>query len=212
MHTFTERLAERGLTATGGYSFATLPDDSTCVLMAERRTPLQDVVNRTIKKSDNLNAEALLWRIGLLSNPGKRYISAADGLKEVNMMIRRAGMNPSNYKIVDGCGLSNYDYLSPELLVAVLRYAYSKTTLFRMLYRSLPVAGVDGTLRSRMKQGKAYSNVHAKTGSYTAINALAGYLKRSDGHDVAFAIMNQNILSAAAARSFQDAVCQLLCE
>ena len=54
-----------------------------------------------------------------------------------------------------------------------------------------------------MKQGAAFKNVHAKTGSYTAINTLAGYLKMANGHQVAFAIMNQNILSAAKARNFQ---------
>ena len=63
-----------------------------------------------------------------------------------------------------------------------------------------------------MKQTKAYKNVHAKTGSYTAINALAGYLKASNGHDIAFVIMNQNVLSAAKARDFQDKVCGVLCE
>ena len=50
----------------------------------------------------------------------------------------------------------------------------------------------------------------AKTGSFTAINALAGYLKMKNGHEVAFAIMNQNILSAAKARNFQNKVCEIL--
>ena len=61
-----------------------------------------------------------------------------------------------------------------------------------------------------MKQGAAFKNVHAKTGSYTAINTLAGYLKMANGHQVAFAIMNQNILSAAKARNFQNKVCEIL--
>ena len=80
------------------------------------------------------------------------------------------------------------------------------------LYKALPIAGVDGTLKYRMQQGKACKNVHAKTGSYTAINALAGYLKAANGHEIAFAIMNQNILSAAKAREFQNKVCEVLCE
>jgi D-alanyl-D-alanine carboxypeptidase/D-alanyl-D-alanine-endopeptidase (penicillin-binding protein 4) len=210
MHTLVERLAERGITVTGGYSFAPMPTDSVNSLIATFETPLIDVAIQLMKKSDNLNGEALLWRIGAQSVGEKRPITAADGLKEVNRLIHRAGHNPKNYKIVDGCGLSNYDYLSPELLVDVLRYAYSKSELFRQLYRTLPIAGVDGTLRGRMKEGKAYRNVHAKTGSYTAINALTGYVKASNGHDIAFAIMNQNCLSPAAARHFQDSVCEEL--
>lgn len=211
MHVFMERLAKCGVSLPDSYSFAELPSDTTVVNIATNVTPLQNVIVRMMKKSDNLNAEALLHRVGAYTS-GKRYVSASDGLRETCEMLRRAGCNPSDYKFVDGSGLSNYDYLSPSLLVSVLRYAYSKTDVFRRLYKALPVAGVDGTLRNRMKGGKAYKNVHAKTGSYTAINALTGYLRRSDGHYVAFAIMNQNILSAAAARQFQDKVCHLLCE
>jgi D-alanyl-D-alanine carboxypeptidase/D-alanyl-D-alanine-endopeptidase (penicillin-binding protein 4) len=210
MHTLVERLAERGISITGGYSFAQLPSDSNCTPIASFSTPLMDVAIQLMKKSDNLNGEALLWRIGAQANKGKTPITAADGLKEVKKLISRVGHNPANYNIADGCGLSNYDYLSPALLVDVLRYAYSKSTLFRQLYKTLPIAGVDGTLRGRMKSGKAYRNVHAKTGSYTAVNALTGYMKRADGHDVAFAIMNQNCLSASAARQFQDKVCEAI--
>ena len=75
-------------------------------------------------------------------------------------------------------------------------------------YKALPIGGVDGTLEFRMKKGTlSHRNVHAKTGSFTAINCLAGYLKARNGHELAFAIMNQNALSGREARAFQDAVC-----
>ena len=91
-----------------------------------------------------------------------------------------------------------------------LKYAYSQSDVFQKLYKSLPVAGIDGTLKNRMKNTSAFRNVHAKTGSFTAINALAGYLKMKNGHTLAFAIMNQNVLSAARARAFQDKVCEVI--
>ena len=125
-------------------------------------------------------------------------------------LIRRLGHDPKDFKVADGCGLSNYNYLSPALLVDFLKYAYSQTEVFQMLYKSLPVGGVDGTLKFRMKGTPAFRNVYAKTGSFTAINALAGYLKMKNGHEVAFAIMNQNVLSAAKARAFQDKVCEVI--
>ena len=100
--------------------------------------------------------------------------------------------------------------MSPALLVEFLKYAYSQSDVFQKLYKSLPVAGIDGTLKNRMKNTSAFRNVHAKTGSFTAINALAGYLKMKNGHEVAFAIMNQNVLSAARARAFQDKVCEVI--
>lgn len=162
-----------------------------------------------MKESDNLNAEAFLCRLGAQAT-GKKQVAAEDGIVEIMKLIRRLGHDPKDYKIADGCGLSNYNYLSPALLVDFLKYAYSQTEVFQMLYKSLPVGGVDGTLKFRMKGTPAFRNVYAKTGSFTAINALAGYLKMKNGHEVAFAIMNQNVLSAAKARAFQDKVCEVI--
>ena len=160
-------------------------------------------------ESDNLNAEAMLCRIASQAT-GKKHVTAEDGIVEIMKLIRKLGHDPKDYKIADGCGLSNYNYLSPALLVDFLKYAYSQTDVFQKLYKSLPVAGIDGTLKNRMKNTSAFRNVHAKTGSFTAINALAGYLKMKNGHEVAFAIMNQNVLSAAKARAFQDKVCEVI--
>ena len=177
--------------------------------MACWNTSVQKVLNQLMKESDNLNAEAFLCRLGAQAT-GKKQVAAEDGIVEIMKLIRRLGHDPKDYKIADGCGLSNYNYLSPALLVDFLKYAYSQTEVFQMLYKSLPIGGVDGTLKFRMKGTPAFRNVHAKTGSFTAINALAGYLKMKNGHEVAFAIMNQNVLSAAKARAFQDKVCEVI--
>lgn len=210
MHTFLERLRSKGIATPPSYSFAELPPDSIKTQqIACWTTPVQQVLNQLMKESDNLNAEALLCRIGAQAT-GKKYVAAEDGIVEIMKLVRCLGHDPKDYKIADGCGLSNYNYLSPALLVDFLKYAYSRTELFRMLYKALPVAGIDGTLKNRMKKGAAFRNVHAKTGSFTAINALAGYLKMKNGHEVAFAIMNQNVLSAAKARAFQDKVCEVI--
>lgn len=210
IHTFLKRLLARGVTVSPTYAYAALPADSGKVArLACWETSIQQVLNQLMKESDNLNAEALLCRLGAQASE-KKQVAAEDGIVEIMKLIRRLGKNPNQYKIADGCGLSNYNYLSPALLVDFLKYAYSHTEVFRKLYKSLPVGGVDGTLKHRMKKAPAFRNVHAKTGSFTAINTLAGYLRQKNGHEVAFAIMNQNILSAARARAFQDKVCEVL--
>lgn len=210
MHTFLERLGEKGITVPPSYGFAELPRDSVRVeRLASWETPMQRVLNQLMKESDNLNAEAFLCRLGAQAT-GKKRVAAEDGIVEIMKLIRRLGHDPRDYKIADGCGLSNYNYLSPALLVDFLKYAYSRTEIFRSLYKALPVGGIDGTLQYRMKSAPAFRNVHAKTGSFTAINTLAGYLKMKNGHEVAFAIMNQNVLSAAKARAFQDKVCEMI--
>lgn len=219
MHVFVERLLEVGIRCTAvtdstragieaAYGFGDLPRTKACTKLATHETPLQAVLDEMLKESDNLNAEAMLCRAGVLASGGKKRVSARDGLDAMRALIRRVGLNPKHYSLADGCGLSHYDYLAPELLVAMLRYAYSRSDIFSPLYKALPVSGVDGTLKYRMGYGTpAFRQVHAKTGSYTGINALAGYLKTTEGHWVAFAIMTQNVLSGRQARAFQDAVC-----
>ena len=209
MHTFLERLRGKGMTLPTAYGFAALPDEGVqCVAVWE--TPVQKVLKQLLKESDNLNGEALLCRIGAQTGEGKN-VSADEGIAAIEQLMTRLGHDPKRYRLADGCGLSGYNYLSPALLVDFLRYAYAHESLFLQLYESLPVAGIDGTLKHRMKQTPAYRRIYAKTGSFTGINTLAGYARRKDGHLIAFAVMNQNVLSAARARALQDKFCVWLC-
>ena len=213
MHTFIERLRASGVRCLSAmpdslYTFGELVRDSLANLLTVHETPAQRVLDEMLKESDNLNAEAVFYRLGA-QYTGRKHIRARDALKAVRGLISDLGLNPLDYRLADGCGLSHYDYISPNLLVSLLRYAYSHTDIFRKLYKALPIGGVDGTLKYRMRRGTpAYRRVFAKTGSYTGINCLAGYLQTEQGHWVAFAIMNQNVLSGRKARAFQDKVCE----
>lgn len=210
MHTFLERLGMKFTLMQPWYNFAELQKDSTCQLIAVYETSVQKVLKQMMKESDNLNAEAMFTRLGIQAS-GNTHVSADESLEAVQALVRALGLNPDNYRFADGCGLSMYDYVSPELLVALLRYAYNHDNIFPHLFRSLPVAGVDGTLKNRMRKGSpAYQRVHAKTGSYTGINTLAGYLETNSKRYLAFAIMCQNQIKASEARALQDAICELL--
>ncbi|NCC10733.1 MAG: D-alanyl-D-alanine carboxypeptidase/D-alanyl-D-alanine-endopeptidase [Bacteroidia bacterium] len=211
MRTFLDRLAAKGISAPDTYRYRPFVAEPQASCLATWQTAMQQVLNQLMKESDNLNGEALLWRIGSQAT-GKKHIADKHGLAEIEKMIHTIGHRPENYAIADGCGLSNYNYLSPELVVDFLKFAHSRSDIFERLYPTLPIAGIDGTLKNRMKGGAAFKKVHAKTGSFTAINNLAGYARLKNGHLVAFAIMNQNILSAKQARRFQDKVCEWLCE
>lgn len=210
MHTFLERLGMKFTLMQPWYNFAELQKDSTCQLIAVYETSVQKVLKQMMKESDNLNAEAMFTRLGIQAS-GNAHVSADESLEAVQALVGALGLNPDDYRFADGCGLSMYDYVSPELLVAFLRYAYNHDNIFPHLFRSLPVAGVDGTLKNRMRKGSpAYQRVHAKTGSYTGINTLAGYLETNSKRYLAFAIMCQNQIKASEARALQDAICELL--
>ena len=210
MHTFLDRLGMRFTMMQPWYNFAELQKDDSCQLVAVYETSVQKVLKQMLKESDNLNAEAMFTRLGAQAS-GKRHVSSDESLEAVQALVSMMGLNPDDYRFADGCGLSMYDYISPDLLVAFLNYAYDNDRIFPLLFRSLPVAGVDGTLKNRMRKGSpAYQHVYAKTGSYTGINALAGYLETNSKRYLAFAIMCQNQLKASEARALQDAICELL--
>jgi D-alanyl-D-alanine carboxypeptidase len=76
-----------------------------------------------------------------------------------------------------------------------------------VLWRSLSVAGVDGTLAQRMRGGAAQGSLHGKTGTLTVASSLSGYVKSEDGVWLAFSIlMNKNPINLTAAHAAQDAI------
>lgn len=170
---------------------------------------IDQVLQPMMKRSDNFYAESLFYQLAALGHPatpGTRNMAVA----QVDVLIRHIGLNPADYQIADGSGLSLYNYQSPELIVRLLEYAWKTPSIRQSLYTALPIAGVDGTLEKRMKRTKAQGNVHAKTGTVEGISSLSGYATSPEGHILAFSIINQGILKTETGRQFQDKVCQAL--
>ncbi len=172
---------------------------------------LTEVVRQLNKESDNLNAEMLLYALGY--QPENKPSSTEKGIATIQQMISKVGLNPKSYKIVDGSGLSNQNYLSPELLVAILKYMYA-TPEFTLFKESLPIAGVDGTLAHRMGSTSTLRKISAKTGSITGVSTLSGYATARNGHLLAFSIMIQNFVEKTSyvSANYIDKVCEVLME
>ena len=185
----------------------TLPADA--VLVCERKRSIGQILERMMKDSDNLYAESLYYQIAAMSS---RPAKALYAQRLEKALIERTGLESSRYRLADGCGLSLYNYLSAELEVRILRYAYQHRQVYAMLLPSLPIAGEDGTLKRRMKGTSAAGNVQAKTGTLTGVISLAGYCTASNGHRLCFAIMNQGIQKGSVARAYQDKICSILCD
>ncbi|CDD83436.1 d-alanyl-D-alanine carboxypeptidase/D-alanyl-D-alanine-endopeptidase [Bacteroides sp. CAG:462] len=201
-----DRLRARGI-ETGVTDLGRVPEGARRLGGTAR--PLTDLVRRALKKSDNLAAEAVFYRLAHSLHP-ERPATAADGAEVIGTAIRALGRNPEDYNVADGSGVSLYNYLSPDLLLAFLRSAYRDPQVFAALWDALPVAGVDGTLAHRMKASPAHRRVRAKTGTLTGVSSLAGYARTEDGRMLAFVIINQNVLRGARARAFQDKVAREL--
>ena len=169
------------------------------------RHDLDLLLEPMMKQSDNIYAECLFYQTA--ATTGKKWAGRKEGAQRTEQLLEELGLDADQYKVADGSGLSLYNYVSAEMLVALLRHAWQTQDIKEHLLPSLPIAGFDGTLKNRMKDTEAEGNVHAKTGTVTGISALAGYLTAANGHYIVFAIINQGITSASIGRNFQDKVC-----
>jgi D-alanyl-D-alanine carboxypeptidase/D-alanyl-D-alanine-endopeptidase (penicillin-binding protein 4) len=202
-----QRIREKGIVVEGGLT--TGRGGRSAITVSTRGRSLDVVLRQMLKESDNLYAEAVFYQIAAAT--GARPAKASQARAAVRRLINRLGLNPQRYRIADGSGLSLYNYVTPELLVMMLRYAWQQEHIIDRLYTALPIAGEDGTLKSRMEGKYTAGNVHAKTGTLTGISSLAGYCTAPNGHELAFCIINQGVERAADGKAFQDAVCTALC-
>lgn len=144
--------------------------------------PLLEDIALTNKVSQNVHAELLLRRVGLVAGSG----SIADGQAAVRAMLDAAGVERWRYDLSDGSGMSSYNRVSPRGMVRFLRWTQAQpwSAAFRA---TLPVGGVDGTLRRRFGGTALASKLHAKTGSLNAASALAGFMVAASGRTLTFA-------------------------
>lgn len=161
-----------------------------------------------MKRSDNMYAESMFYNLASLC--GQKGVGRLQAAEYINRLITKLGLSPWKYQIADGSGVSLYNYLSPELLLQYIIFAWKDETLRQHLYPALPIGGVDGTLKSRMKGTSAENNVHAKTGTVNGVSTLTGYATATNGHVLAFSIMNQGIRLSSLGRDFQDKICAIL--
>ncbi|OPY66775.1 MAG: D-alanyl-D-alanine carboxypeptidase DacC precursor [Syntrophorhabdaceae bacterium PtaU1.Bin034] len=184
------------------------PDYKSLKIIAVRHSePLSAIIEHINKRSQNLYSELLFRTLGAIYGGHGTTEKAVQVIKE---SLRVMGIPEDELAIYDGSGLSRLDLVTPSQMVRLLDYM-SKHPYFEHFYRSLPVAGVDGTLLKRMKNTAAENNVRAKTGTLAHMVSLSGYFRSRDGPLIAFSIMSNNCLSPPEdVRSLQDRICERL--
>jgi serine-type D-Ala-D-Ala carboxypeptidase/endopeptidase (penicillin-binding protein 4) len=169
--------------------------------------PLAEILKPLLKVSQNLYAETMTRTLGLVV---AREGTFEKGKTIVEETLRSMGIERGTYLYADGSGLSRRNLISADLLVRIFKYMYHHK-YFSQFYDALPIAGVDGTISSRMKGTKAENNAHAKTGTSASVRSLSGYIRTSDGEMLAFAMIANNFLaSSKAAEYVQDVATERL--
>lgn len=172
---------------------------------------IDEVVKKMWKNSSNTQATAMLYTIGHRVDPKKHPATA--GVAYLRRFLHdEVGMTHKSLVIHDGCGLCTHNHLSPRALTAVLDYGYRDPDIREALERNLSVSGTDGTLIREMTGPKTRGKIKAKTGTLShpyGISSLAGICDGTDGHKLAFAIMDCE-MSVLDARVLQRKLCEAL--
>lgn len=204
LEAFAEALAERGITLRGNVISAPAADTAGLTpLFTLWSPPLRTVLPLLEKPSQNQIAEILFRTLGL----EKTGVGTADsGRRVVERQLAAWGAETTGRAVRDGSGLSRHDYVSPESLVRLLD-AMRTHAEFQLFYEALPVAGVDGTLKNRMKGTPAQGKVHAKTGTVDKARNLSGYVTTVDGRLLLFSLLCNNFTTPnRAVENMQDSI------
>ena len=173
------------------------------------------IAAQTLKPSQNQYTEIILRTLGRTQPPvstetGRMRDDEEKGLEVVKNLLRQAGVNDNEVALNDGSGLSRNDLISANTTIQLLTFM-SKHKYFAQFREALPIAGVDGTLRTRMRGTPAEGNVRAKTGSLSSVASLSGYVTTAGGEHLVFSMMLINYPDAAVVRRDSiDAIAVLL--
>src|SRR5207247_3085448 len=110
-----------------------------------------------------------------IPSPRSQETSEEAGIRQLSAFLGKSGVGRADVHFEEGSGLSRNNLTTPNATIALLKFMSTHAEAEAYL-NALPVAGVDGTLRSRMKGTPAAGNVRAKTGTLRWANALSGHV------------------------------------
>ena len=187
---FAEALQRNGISVAKGPALGQAPLSGREIAVHLQK--IDSTIVNLNKVSDNLTAELLLKTLDAVTNnvPG----SSRGGIFVVNQFLSTMGIDTMKHRIADGSGLSFYNLITAEMIVQLLEGMQHQTDIFPLFYESLPIAGVDGTIRNRMKKTPAEGNLRAKTGTISGVSSLSGYVQTIDGERLVFSMSMQNFI------------------
>lgn len=197
---FYDKLQSDGIKINGMVRTGAAPGQYKVLAGVER--PLNEMLKLVLKNSNNFLAENVFKIIG--GHNGGRRETAHATIDAINKNLTSDKIFMRGTVINDGSGLSRNNRIPPKTLVGILDASYKDKRIFKTLYPLMAVAGVDGTIRRRMRGTLAEGNVHAKTGTLNRVSSLAGYVQTKDGEMLAFAFLMNGNSSNGAYHAVQD--------
>lgn len=207
---FKETLGRQGVKISGSARLATKSYTGQTNLRELGRIQTDLLTSLTIanKNSQNFYAEQILKTIGYQAT-GKGTFK--NGCSEVQKFLKEHNILPAGqeFRQLDGSGLSKGNRLTADIIINLLAYL-AKHKDGEKFRTTLPLNGVDGTLKKRLNGNGESARIWAKTGYINGVSALSGYLKSNHSKDYAFSIIINHISDVSRARRFQDDVLRLV--
>jgi serine-type D-Ala-D-Ala carboxypeptidase/endopeptidase (penicillin-binding protein 4) len=174
---------------------AEMPSVDRKVLVTTQSPPLREIATVLMKVSQNLYAETLLKALGASKNS---LGTTAGGRLAAQNILTSWGVPPDGYVMYDGSGLSRYNYVTASTITTILEHMYKDPRHHDAFMATLPIAGKDGTIASRMRGTRAEGNAAAKTGSISNARSLSGFVKTRDGEMLVFSILSNDFIIPSA--------------
>jgi D-alanyl-D-alanine carboxypeptidase/D-alanyl-D-alanine-endopeptidase (penicillin-binding protein 4) len=171
--------------------------------------PLGQIVRSVIRTSHNYAAETLFRHIGRINGGDGTWFSAKETM---TVQLKSLGLWSDNMLVSDGSGLSLSNYATACVLASAVLRVYEDPNLHDILW-GLPVAGVDGTLRTRFDdpdEANGRGVVRAKTGTHDDVRTLTGYAQDSSGAVTVFSFLLNDLYSTTAGTDWLDEAAAVL--
>ena len=203
-----EFLKQRGIKLNGKVKVASCIAGSATLAVAQSKN-LNEITTDMLKFSNNFVAEMLAKNLAAenSSSPAKMK----DGIEEIKKFLDNIGFKRADYVLENVSGLTRENRFSAKQLTFVLNNIKNDFLVFPEFSSGLPIAGVDGTLKNRMKKKSNQVLVRAKTGYLDGVVGLAGFVGRKNDSPLIFTfIFNGDYQQGMAARPlFDDLINQL---
>ncbi|MFP5520166.1 MAG: D-alanyl-D-alanine carboxypeptidase/D-alanyl-D-alanine-endopeptidase [Bdellovibrionia bacterium] len=193
-------LQQRNISHKGKIRNGVTPASADVVAQAESK-PIENMVSDMNKFSNNYVAEMLTK---LMATSSEKPASLKTGVQLINKHLESLKIPKNEYEFYNPSGLTRENQFSANAMWMVLTHLRDDFRVQPELLTSLPIAGVDGTLKRRLKGEPTERWIRAKTGYLNDVVTLAGYAGRRDGQVLTFTFIYNGKADEAKVRQYFD--------
>lgn len=207
-------LAQRGIQLTGKVRSGVSPAEAKVLAQSESKA-IQEVLADMNKFSNNYIAEMLTKDMAAYEESElqqRKMVSLEQGMAVLRKGLNKIGLANKDFDLVNPSGLTRENRVTAQLIYRVLNDVRSQFIYQPEFMSSLPIAGIDGTLKNRFKGGAGERWIRAKTGYLNGVVSLAGFAGRRDGSEIPFAFIYNGGTDESRIRTFFDKLATALAE